>query len=309
MGGLAVRTQQTPEARRPLQLQVALAFFAIYFLWGSTYLAIRVAVERVPPLFAAGVRFTIAGVALYAWARARGAQKPSRAEWRNLSILGAFMFLGGYAGLFWAEEKVPSGVASVLVAALPIWTALLEIFGAKTAKLTWRLVAALCLGFSGVAVLAIGSGNGGPVNVLGCLAIVGSSMCWSIGTVWSKHMALPKSKLISAGGQMLTGGGMLLGCSALAGELHPLPHVSLAAAAAIGYLIVAGSLLAFTAFVWLLGRMPATRVASYAYVNPVVALLIGYWLGNEALTVRTLGGAALILVSVLLILKNKSALS
>jgi len=145
----------------------------------------------------------------------------------------------------------------------------------------------------------------GRLNLLACLAILGSEIAWAIGTVTSKTMVLPNSKLMSAGGQMLTGGLMLLAFSALAGELRMAPHVSFRAALGIGYLIVAGSLIAFTAYVWLLGRMPATTVSSYAYVNPVVALLIGHWLGHEALGLRTMLGAGLVVVSILLILKNK----
>ena len=284
--------------------KVALALFAVYVVWGSTYLAIRIVVATVPPLLAAGVRFTIAGAILYLWCRMRGAPRPPRMQWRNLSILGALMFLATYSGLFWAEKTLPSGIAAVLVATLPIWMALLSIFVLKREKMRWQLLAAICLGFTGVIVLALGSGLGHG-NVLACLAVLGSEIGWAVGSVTSKRMTLPKSKLMSAGGQMLTGGVMLLAFSALAGELRTAPHISLRAALGIGYLIVAGSIIAFTAYVWLLGQMPATTVSSYAYVNPVVALLIGHWLGQEALGLRTVLGAGLVLASVLLILNGK----
>jgi drug/metabolite transporter (DMT)-like permease len=296
------------QRNRRIRIQVLLAFFAIYVLWGSTYLAIRVAVETVPPLLAAGIRFFLAGAALYLWSRAWGVPSPSRLEWRNLTVMGALMFLLAYSGLFWAEKTVPSGVASVLVATIPVWTALLEIFVLRKESFRWSLVAALFMGILGVGVLMRNPGAG-HLNVLACLAIVGSSVSWSIGTVTSKALALPPSKLISAGGQMLTGGAMLLLCSALAGEMTPFPRISLKAAYAIGYLIVAGSILAFTAYIWLLGRMPATAVTSYAYVNPVVALLIGHWLAQETLGMRTLLGATLVLASVLLITRKKPLLS
>jgi drug/metabolite transporter (DMT)-like permease len=286
--------------------KVALAFFAIYIVWGSTYLAIRIVVETVPPLFAAGVRFTIAGAALYLWCRVRGVPRPPRLQWRNLAVLGALMFLATYSGLFWAEKTVPSGIAAVLVATMPVWMALLSIVILKREKLSWQLGAAICLGFTGVAVLALHSGIG-QLHLLACLAILGSEIAWAIGTVTSKTMALPQSKFMSAGGQMLTGGIMLLAFSALAGEMRTAPHISLRAAMGIAYLIVAGSLIAFTAYVWLLGRMPATTVSSYAYVNPVVALAIGHWLGQEALGLRTILGAALVLGSVLLIMKSQPA--
>ncbi len=261
--------------------------------------------ETVPPLFAAGTRFFLAGLALYLWSRARGVAAPTRLEWRGLAALGALMFLAAYSALFWAEKTVPSGIASVLVATIPVWTALFDVFVFKRERLQWQLIAALCLGFAGVSLLAFNTGSG-RLNLLACLAILGAEISWSLGTVLSKSMALPASKLMSAGGQMLTGGLMLLLFSAVAGELHPLPQISLKAGLALVYLIIAGSLLAFTAYVWLLGRLSATTVSSYAYVNPVIALALGAWLGGEALTLRTLIGAALVLVSVLLLLRRSS---
>ncbi len=292
-------------ARQTVRLQVFLAFFAIYILWGSTYLAIRIVVETVPPLFAAGVRFITAGFVLYLWSRLRHAPPPSRREWRNLAALGALMFLAAYSALFWAEKTMPSGIASVLVSTIPVWTALFEIFVFKKEKLRGPLVIAIVTGLGGVSILASVQGRA-QIGLLPILAVLGAEISWSFGTVLSKNMQLPSSKQVSASGQMMTGGAMLLLASALAGELHPFPHVSGKAAAALLYLIVAGSLVAFTAYVWLLGRMPATKVASYAYVNPVVALAFGYWFGGEALTIRTLLGSALVLASVFLLLAKSN---
>jgi drug/metabolite transporter (DMT)-like permease len=296
--------QSATEAKNRIRLQVLLAFFAIYFIWGSTFLAIRVAVETVPPLLAAGIRFFLGGAALYLWSRSRGVPAPSQLEWRNLTVLGVLMFLIAYSGLFWAEKIVPSGVASVLVATIPVWTALLEIFVLKRETFRWPLAVAFVMGIVGVGVL-MRQPDAGHLNILACLAIIGSSISWSVGTVTSKALTLPASKWISAAGQMLTGGAMLLVFSAVAGEMNPFPHISLKAAYAIAYLMVAGSILAFTAYIWLLGRMPATTVTSYAYVNPLVALLIGHWLAQETLGIRTLLGAALVLASVLLVLLNR----
>lgn len=288
----------------PARTQVLLSFFAIYVLWGSTYFAIRVLVEAVPPLFAAGTRFSVAGLLLYAWSRFRHVPAPARIEWRNMTWLGGLMFLAAYGGLFWAAEKtVPSGVASVLVATIPVWTALFEIFVFKRESIKLPLILAIALGLTGVVTLASVSGAG-HLKLLACLAILGSEISWSFGTVLSKTMKLPSSKLMSAGGQMMIGGAMLLLVSAGAGELHPFPHLSSRAMFSLLYLIVAGSLVAFTAYLWLLGRMPATKVASYAYVNPVIALAIGYALGGEPLTARTLFGTGLVLVSVILLLGN-----
>jgi len=291
------------DTRTRLTFHIVLAFLAIYFVWGSTYLAIRIVVATVPPLFAAGVRFTLAGAALYLWARVRGIPAPSHHEWRSLSVMGALMFLVAYAGLFWAEKTIPSGVASVLVATIPVWTSVFEVFVFKKAQLRLPLVLAVCLGLLGVGILASNSGLG-KLNLLACAAILVAEISWSFGTVLSKSLALPASKVMSAAGQMLTGGLMLLVSSTAAGELHPFPRLSFEAGAALLYLIVAGSLLAFTAYIWLLGRMSATKVASYAYVNPVVALAIGYWFGGEALTPRTFLGTGLVLASIVLLLGN-----
>jgi drug/metabolite transporter (DMT)-like permease len=283
------------------------AFAAIYIVWGSTYLAIRVAVETLPALFAAGIRFAIAGVALYAWSRLRGVPAPTRREWRNLWILGALMFLAAYSGLFWAEKTLPSGIASVLVATIPVWTALLGIVILRTERFHWRIAVAVLMGLGGVTIIAVSQDAlSKNLNLLACLALLGAQISWSAGSVISKVMALPKSKAISAGAQMMCGGVLILICALFAGELTPPPHISTAAALATAYLIVAGSIAAFTAYTWLLGRMPATTVASYAYVNPVIALAIGYWFGGEAIHASTILGSSLVLASVVLILTGSS---
>jgi len=287
-----------------LRTGIFLAFFAIYVLWGSTFFAIRVAVETVPPLLAAGIRFTFAGLVLYGWSGARRVPHPTSREWRNLAVLGVLLFLIPYSGLFWAEKTVPSGIASLLVATIPISTALLQIFVFRKERFRWSLLLSLCLGFAGVAVLALDSQAHGA-NLVACVVLLLCSTSWALGTVIAKQAALPPSKVTSAGVQMLLGGVLLLLFSLPAGEWHPIPHISPRAAIAIAYLAVAGSIVAFTAYLWLLGRMSATTVTSYAYVNPVVALLLGHFIGNEDLSLRTLTGAALVLAGVVLIAKQK----
>jgi drug/metabolite transporter (DMT)-like permease len=288
-----------------LTVRLALAFFTIYFVWGSTYLAIRIAVATVPPLFAAGIRFSAAGAVLLLWSKFRRVPNPTPVEWRNLAVQAALMFLCGYSALFWAETEIPSGVASVLIATTPVWMALVEIAIFKRQRLHPKLAAAICLGVAGVALLALHRGAG-QIPLLPCLAILGAQLAWSLGTVLSQALRAPASKVLTAGTQMTLGGLMLFFCSWLAGETTPWPHISSRAAGALLYLIVAGSIVAFTAYTWLLARMPATIVSSYAYVNPVVALAIGYWLGNEALSRNILIGTALVLISVLLILRTRA---
>jgi drug/metabolite transporter (DMT)-like permease len=287
-------------------LPIILAFFAIYVLWGTTFLAIRIAVQEVPPLFAAGCRFFVAGVLLYGFMRLKGQPSPQAKQWRNLALMGFLMFVAEYGPLFWAEKYVPSGVTSVLAATLPLITIVLEMVVFRHQPLQWRLLGATLLGFGGVGVLLLPSG-GQHFGLLPCLAIFGGGVSWSLGSVLTRSLELPKSRPVTAGGAMMLGGGTLLALSALLGEMHPLPHISLRGGLAILYLIVFGSLVGFTAFVWLLARMPATRVASHAYVNPIVAVALGYFVAGEIITVRMLIGAAIVIVSVFLILRKGKA--
>jgi drug/metabolite transporter (DMT)-like permease len=291
-------------APKPFELRVLLAFFAIYVLWGTSFLAIRIAVLEVPPLFAAGTRFFVAGVVLYGFMRFRGRPRPSASQWRSLALIGLLMFVAEYGPLFWAEKYVPSGIASVLEATLPLITMALETWVFRRHRFRWPLLAAILLGFGGVSVLLFHNGEQ-HFGLLPCIAILAGATTWSLGSVLNRSLDLPNSRPLTSGAAMMLGGGMLLVLSASFGELHPLPHVSLRAALALLYLIVCGSLLGFTAFIWLLARMPATRVASHAYVNPVVAVALGYFVAGEIVTTRTLIGTALVLFSVVLILRKE----
>jgi drug/metabolite transporter (DMT)-like permease len=291
-----------------LDPRMALALFAVYIVWGSTYLAIKVVVETMPPMLAAGARFSIAGLLLYGWARWRGEAAPERRQWKRLWLQGALMFLVCYSCLFWAEKTVPSGIASVLVAMLPAWVLLLEVTVLKTQRLSWVLVAALGIGLWGVVLLAGGLGAAGQaVPWIPCAAILLSEASWAAGSILSKRLSLPASHAISAGAQMICGGTMLLVCSALAGEWRGLRPPSASGMGALLYMIVAGSLVAYNSYVWLLKRMSPTRLASYAYVNPIVALAIGWIWGGERLRAGSLAGSALVLVSVFLILRRTSS--
>lgn len=284
---------------------MVMAFIAIYFLWGATYLAIRVAVLEIPPFFTAGVRFLTAGGLLYAFMRLGGQPPPSAAQWRSIAVIALCMFVATYGAVFWAEQYVPSGVTAVIEATLPITTIALEVFIFRQQPFSWRMLGAVVLGFSGVAWLLLKSGQQ-SFAALPCVVILAGGMAWSLGAVLTRSMPLPRSLTLGAGAQMMLGGAVLLALSWATGELHPFPRIQMRAALALLYLIVAGSLLGFTAYVWLLARMPATRVASHAYVNPLVAVALGYFLAGEVLTVRMILASALVVASVFLILKTPS---
>lgn len=305
MATITVSSGSPAKQQTAIDFRIFVAFAAIYVLWGSTYLAIRIAVQQVPPLFAAGARFFLAGILLYVVMRACGRPRPAGKEWGSLLLIGSLMFVITYGAVFWAEQYVPSGFTSVLEATLPLITIALEVFVFRQQRFRWRMLISIAVGFVGVLLLLLR--NAQHVAVLPCAAILGGGIAWALGAVLTRSLPLPKSKGITAGAEMFFGGAVLLILSALAGEMHPFPHVSLRAALALGYLVVAGSLVGFSAFVWLLGRMPATRVASHAYINPVIAVALGYFIAGEIVTPRMLLGAALIVASVALILiKEKS---
>jgi drug/metabolite transporter (DMT)-like permease len=290
---------------RSFDPRMVMAFIAIYFLWGATYLAIRVAVLEIPPFFTAGVRFLTAGGLLYAFMRLGGQPPPSAAQWRSIAVIALCMFVATYGAVFWAEQYVPSGVTAVIEATLPITTIALEVFIFRQQPFSWRMLGAVVLGFSGVAWLLLKRGQQ-SFAALPCVVILAGGMAWSLGAVLTRSMPLPRSLTLGAGAQMMLGGAVLLALSWGTGELHPFPRIQMRAALALLYLIVAGSLLGFTAYVWLLARMPATRVASHAYVNPLVAVALGYFLAGEVLTVRMILASALVVASVFLILKTPS---
>jgi drug/metabolite transporter (DMT)-like permease len=302
---------------RPASWKILLAFAIIYFVWGSTYLAIRVGVREMPPFLMAGLRFTVAGLALYGWMRLARVPSPSWPEWRGATVLGALMFLLDYACLFWAEQRIPSGVSAVILAAIPVCITLLEIIFLRTQRLTVRLSLGLLVGIVGVAVLMDSSSSLGeaPLDRRGAIALLVACCGWSIGTIVSRRLVLPESKPMSAGAQMLSGGVQLLILAAVSGEFTDfrVQDVSRIAWFSLIYLIIAGSIVGYTAYVWLLHYESPTKVGTYAYVNPVVAVIIGAGLGGEIIGRRTLLGMALILVSVIAITtmkaKQPSALS
>jgi drug/metabolite transporter (DMT)-like permease len=290
---------------RPSRWKILLAFAIIYLVWGSTYLAIRVGVREVPPFLFAGMRFSAAGIVLYAWMRAKGTASPTRREWAAVSLVAVLIFVLDYGLLFWAEKRVPSGIAAVMLATIPVFMALAEICFLRTQKLTLRLGFALLIGVFGVGVLVGHSAGLGEnaIDFSGAIALVVAAISWSIAAILTRKLSLPASKVMSSGAQMLAGGIFLTLTAAMLGEFKGfnLRAVPLGAWLALIYLTVAGSIVAFTAYVWLIHHESPTRVGTYAYVNPVVAVLLGYLLGGEPLGPRTIAGTALVLASVVVI--------
>jgi drug/metabolite transporter (DMT)-like permease len=287
---------------RPLTWKVLLAFAIIYLVWGSTFLAIRIGVREVPPFLLAGVRFLIAGTVLYGWMRARGTPSPSQREWGAASLLAILIFVLDYGLVFWAERRVPSGITAVMMATIPVFMVMSEILILRTQRLRIRLAMALLLGIGGVTVLVsrgLGFGEA-PIDTAGACALLVAAVSWSVGSVLTRKLPLPPAKVMSSGAQMLAGGVLLTLTAALLGEFRGfhVQAVSREAWLALAYLIVAGSIVAFTAYVWLIHHESPTKVGTYAYVNPVVAVVLGYFLGGEALGMRTILGTALVLVSV-----------
>ncbi len=296
------------------------AFASIYLIWGSTYLAIRIAIETLPPFLMAAARFLIAGVLLWAyvwWSARRG--EPSRRpviqprHWRSTALVGGLLLLGGNGGVVWAEQHVSSGLTAVMVAAVPIWMTLIEWLRPGGSRPSLGIVGGLAIGFIGIILLVTsrGAASHGAVTPIGAGVLVLACLSWSIGSILSKHVAMPDSPLAATAMQMLCGGGLLLAPAIIAGDFWSLrlTDVSTRSLAALAYLIVFGSLVAFSAYVWLLKVAAPARVGTYAYVNPVVAVLLGWSLANEPVTPRTLAAAGTILsgVAIITTLRSRNA--
>lgn len=277
------------------RILVPLALLAVYVVWGSTYFAIRVALESWPPFAMAAIRFLIAGVVLYAFLRVRGMAAPSRAQWGNAAVTGTLLLGLGNGLVCYAEQSVASGLAAVAVAGMPLFAAIFAgLYGQWPRRMEW---AGLAIGFAGIVLLNLGEGmNAAP---LGAIALVVAPLAWAFGSVWSRRRDMPPAAMNTAA-QMLCGGGVLTVGALLAGERLPTaPTVE--ATLALLYLIVFGSLIAFTAYLYLLEHVRPLLATSYAYVNPPVAVLVGAWLGGEAVHAGDVAAMAVILAGVALI--------
>ena len=291
--------------RPPATWKTLLAFAIIYFVWGSTFLAIRIGVAEVPPLTLAAIRFIVAGLVMCLWLAARGERRPTARECLAAALISIPFFVVDYGLVFWSETRVPSGLAAVMMATIPVFMVLSEIVFLRTQRMTARLAAALLVGIAGVAVLMSRSLDlgGAPIDRLGAIALIAGSASWSVASALTRKLPLPQSKAVSSGVQMLCGGCLLAVTAAALGEFrdfHP-AAVSRAAWISLVYLIVFGSIVGFTAYIWLIHHESPTKVGTYAYVNPVVAVLLGYFFAGESLGLRTILGALCILVSVVMI--------
>lgn len=285
--------------------RVLAAFAAIYIIWGSSYLGIRFAIETIPPFLMAGIRFTTAGVILYALARRGGAQAPTLIHWRSAVLLGALMFLAANGAIVQAERVVPSGIAALLIATLPLWVALLNWLFFRGERPSLQAAIGLFIGLAGIGLLVV-PGNflvGEQINLPGAGLLLFSALCWGTGSLLSRRVPTPASSLSGASLNLITGGLLLVALSGLSGEWNTfaLNAVTLKSALALLYLIVFGSVIAFASYMYLLSVVAPTRVATYAYVNPVIAMLLGWLLGEETPSLRTLIGAVVIVTSVVLI--------
>jgi drug/metabolite transporter (DMT)-like permease len=296
--------------REPSTLRTALAFLAVYVIWGSTYLAIRFAIETLPGFLMAGTRYVIAGSVVFAWGLRGSEERPPARSWRDACLLGGLFFLGGNGAVVWAERRVPSGLASLLIATMPLWVVLLDWTRPRGSRPPAIVALGVALGFAGLLLLVPfgGSGSDQLVDPLGALVLVLGALSWATGSLYALHAELPESLLLSSGMEMIAGGILLLVAGGVAGEVGELrpSAVSARSILAFAYLVVFGSIVAFNAFRYLLDVSTPSHVSTYAYVNPVVAVVLGWLLAGEALTTRTLLGAAVIVSAVAMVTAGKA---
>jgi len=288
--------------------KVLLAFASVYLIWGSTYLAIRYAIETIPPFFMMGIRSLIAGSALFLWSFKKG-ERVRREEFLPLLFLGILFFLLGHGLLAWAQKTVASGIAAVLIASDPLWIGLIETFTFKEFRLNRKQIAGLILGFAGVGLLFLPTSDAMTyqINPFGSFIILMSAISWSVGAVYSRAAKLPKSSVLSAGLELIIGGILLCIVAWMIGEFRNFHFsmISIRSVFALSYLIIFGSIITFTAYVWLLTVTTATRVATHTYVNPVIAVLLGWAFAGERFTTLALLASSVIVFSVYLMLESK----
>lgn len=294
------------QSRGSKQTFVLLALLAVYIFWGGTYLGMRVAVETIPPFLMAGLRFFTAGLILYIYARLTGAEKPKMRHWLSAGIIGAMLLLGANGVIAWAEQMVPSGIAALLVATVPLWMIVLGLFSKREKKPTLGVIIGIFLGLCGMGVLVSSSGNtvsSGSINVFGIAALIFAALSWSIGSLYSRRAKLPKSTILSAAMQNMVGGGLLIIVSLFLGEWQKfdISAVSSRSIAGIVYLIVFGSIVGYNSYIWLLKNGDPALVSTYAFVNPIVAVLLGWIILGEQFTSNSIIALVIIIASIVII--------
>jgi drug/metabolite transporter (DMT)-like permease len=301
-----MKTETTQSPHHPLWLVVT-AFAAVYVIWGSTYLGIRYAVESIPPFVMAGSRHVVAGVLLFLFAWARGAKLPTRFEWRDAAIAGTLMLVVGNGGVTWAEQMIPSGIAALLVALTPVWMVLIDWARPGGVRPRALVGLGLAVGLGGVVLLARKQMTGtSSAYGWGVAALMAASICWALGSVFNRTARKPKSSFLGVALQMITGGVILLALALLRGEQNQFSFTRMTALSFWSwvYLTIAGSLIAYTAYIWLLHATTPARVATYAYVNPLIAVLLGCTIGREVFSSEIYLAGGLIIVAVVLVLRG-----
>lgn len=293
-------------ADAPSRIKIAAAFAAVYVIWGSTYLAIYYAIQTLPPFLMAAVRFLIAGALLYGWSIMRAPRRPTATEWKAAAVVGGLLLLGGNGAVVWAEQMVPSGIAALMIAVTPCWMVLLDWLWHGAERPGGRTVIGLVLGFGGI-VLLVGpaalTGDVGAIHPVGALVLVLGSLSWAIGSLYSKRAPSPPGALLFTAMQMLCGGALLLVMGTVTGEFSALDPaaVSWHSILAVLYLIFFGAIVGYSAYVWLLRTVSPASVSTYAYVNPIVAVLLGWAIAGEVMTLRMGVAAVVIIVGVAMI--------
>jgi drug/metabolite transporter (DMT)-like permease len=293
-----------PEPTHANKGRLILAFAALYIIWGSTYLAIKFAVETIPPYLMGAARFIVSGMILYGWTRWRGQPNPTSRQWRDAAVVGTLLLAGGNGAVNWAELKVPSGITALLVASVPMWAVLIDWARPGGKRPTLIVSIGLLIGLGGVGVLAAPQfGNAAGGAGIGAVVLILGSISWAAGSIYSRQSDRPSSALMSTAMQMIVGSMSLFAMGVLFGELGKLDVDAITMKSFLGwaYLVTFGGLVGFTAYAYVLRETTPAKATTYAYVNPIVAVLLGWWLANEPITLRTLVAAGIILAGVAMI--------
>lgn len=297
------------DKKTPSRFQLISAFAAVYIVWGSTYLAIKYAIISFPPFLMAGFRFLISAVIIFGVARLFSKEKIKLAHWKDAFIVGGALLLGGNGGVVWAEQVVPSGLTALIVATVPIWMVLFDWMHPHGEKPTLKIILGLAFGFTGLLIMISPSSilSGESVNLYGAGALLLATCSWAWGSVYSRRANFPKSKLLTVAMEMAAGGLLLVVTGSLFGEwttLH-LTNLSPHSITAFIYLIAVGSVVGFTAYIWLLEATGPARASTYAYVNPVIAVILGWLIAGEEISGRIIISAVFIILGVVFIITKK----